>query len=358
MIGSAASDWPAYHLPVASLRFVATAEEAMALPPHLGSALRGVFGHALKDVACLQKEAGAPCAGCREDEVARADGRATRCVYGYLFETPRLPAAVSGDRRLEATHPYVIRSVEVPHDVDGRPPAAASGTGDARLYPAGAPLAFEVNLFGDGIDHVGVVVEACVRMLRRGLGAERAVAEVRELWEQDPFGYAQRSLPFRIDRAGLTLVAGWGEAVARTRTLASRSIALQFLTPAYLVRDGQPIDEPEFAVVARALLRRLTSLAAHHGGEVPEHAFRQMAWQAEGVRLVPWQGAWREWERYSSRQDRRMPFGGLVGVAVYEGALEPYLPYLVYGQATHIGKRCSFGEGRYRIVGGGVPDNP
>ncbi len=41
---------------------------------------------------------------------------------------------------------------------------------------------------------------------------------------------------------------------------------------------------------------------------------------------------------------------------MYEGNVAEFLPYLVYGQAAHVGKQSTFGAGRYRIIGGGMPD--
>jgi len=334
----------AYHLPIASLRFVAVVERAITLPPNAGSTPRGAFGHALKEVGCLYRHQGRPCADCVENAQALAEERPTRCVYGYLFDTPRPPNTPLHERQQDVPHPYVIR------------PIISNVGGGECVYQPGARLEFELQLFGLALSLVGQVVEACVHLTRRGLGAGRGTAEVRELWEQDPFGSERRLLPFLLDRSTLTLVAGWEEAVARTQALASGSVTLRFLTTTHLVREGSPVDAPEFSTVARALLRRLTLLALFHGGEAPIDLFPLLAQHAEGVRLLAWQGQWRDWDRYSARQDRRMTFGGLIGTAAYEGDVAPFLPYLVYGQAVHIGKRSTFGEGRYRVVGAGLPD--
>jgi len=331
----------------------------MTLPPYIGSALRGAFGHALKEVACLYNDRGAPCENCVENREALAEGRATRCVYGYIFETPRPPGATVHERQREVPHPYVIRPVDL--GGGGQSPDQDGDTaGDGRrVYATGARIVFDAQLFGRGIDHVGPVVEASVRMARRGLGVGRWAAEVREVRELEPFGSGNCTLPFQLDRSTLGLVGGWDDAVSRAQALSPGMVALQFLTPTHLVRDHYAVHVPTFPVLARALLRRLTALALFHGGasgEVTGDYFARLARQAEAVRLVSWQGDWREWERYSTRQDRRMTFGGMVGTAVYEGDVAPFLPYLVYGQAVHVGKQSTFGAGRYRIIGGGMPD--
>lgn len=53
----------------------------------------------------------------------------------------------------------------------------------------------------------------------------------------------------------------------------------------------------------------------------------------------------------SSRQDRRMPFGGFVGRITIEGEPEPepLLPYLVAGQYLLVGKNTTFGLGRFVV---------
>jgi len=328
----------AYSLPVASLQFEALVAESIVLPPYGGSTLRGAFGHALRDVGCLYRHEGPPCEQCRENADALTTERPTQCVYGYLFDTPRSPYAQLHERQQEVPHPYVIR-----------PPQGAG-----RLYAPGETLVFEVQLCGLALHLASYVVDACVRLTLGGLGAGRGKSVIHAAWEQDPFGVQRLPLPSFPEPSALQLVVSWEQALAQAHALSPRALALQFLTPAYVVRDKVPVEVPDFATVMRALLRRLTALALFHGGAAPEEHFRALAHEAESVRLVAWDGTWHSWNRYSSRQNRHTPLGGFTGTAVYEGDLSSYLPYLVYGQALHIGKACVLGNGRYRIVGGGT----
>ena len=70
---------------------------------------------------------------------------------------------------------------------------------------------------------------------------------------------------------------------------------------------------------------------------------------AEAVRLTEWQATEREWERYSRRQGQRVPMGGFVGRARYEGDLAPFLPALALGTLVGVGDNCTFGQGRYGL---------
>jgi hypothetical protein len=56
--------------------------------------------------------------------------------------------------------------------------------------------------------------------------------------------------------------------------------------------------------------------------------------------------AWRELFRASGRQQRLVPMSGLLGSVVLEGELEPFLPWLVWGTLTHVGKDAAMGNGR------------
>jgi len=55
-------------------------------------------------------------------------------------------------------------------------------------------------------------------------------------------------------------------------------------------------------------------------------------------------------ERYSRRQERRIPMGGLVGSVTYRGPLDEFLPWLALGEHVHVGKNTVFGMGKYRLL--------
>jgi hypothetical protein len=41
--------------------------------------------------------------------------------------------------------------------------------------------------------------------------------------------------------------------------------------------------------------------------------------------------------------------GGFVGQVTFEGEIEPFLPWLVWGEVVHVGKDAVKGNGRMRI---------
>ena len=53
---------------------------------------------------------------------------------------------------------------------------------------------------------------------------------------------------------------------------------------------------------------------------------------------------------FSSRQERRMEWEGIVGRATYEGDFTPFWKFLRFGQFVHVGHGATFGLGRYRVL--------
>ncbi|HLH75094.1 MAG TPA: CRISPR system precrRNA processing endoribonuclease RAMP protein Cas6, partial [Chloroflexota bacterium] len=58
---------------------------------------------------------------------------------------------------------------------------------------------------------------------------------------------------------------------------------------------------------------------------------------------------WVEVDRYSGRHGRRLPMDGIVGQVTLAGPLMPFLPYLVWGEISHVGKYAVLGHGWYEI---------
>jgi CRISPR/Cas system endoribonuclease Cas6 (RAMP superfamily) len=79
-----------------------------------------------------------------------------------------------------------------------------------------------------------------------------------------------------------------------------------------------------------------------------DHAgLRQIAKEAE---ILDQRLTWQDWARYSSRQQQKIPMGGVVGSYLLNtNGLEPLWPFLWLGQWTHLGKGAVMGLGRYKI---------
>jgi hypothetical protein len=59
---------------------------------------------------------------------------------------------------------------------------------------------------------------------------------------------------------------------------------------------------------------------------------------------------WKDWTRFSSRQQREMTLGGVVGEWKLSGELGELMPWFWLGQWLHVGKETTMGMGRYSLV--------
>jgi hypothetical protein len=128
-------------------------------------------------------------------------------------------------------------------------------------------------------------------------------------------------------------------------------ITIDFRTSTRLKHEGKFVEAaPPFHVLIRTLLRRLSSLSYFHGGQRWETDYRGWIAQAEQVQIAQADVQWVDWERYSTRQQRKMNLGGIVGSVTYTGQLSSFMPLLHLGELVHVGKGAVFGNGQYRIL--------
>ena len=124
---------------------------------------------------------------------------------------------------------------------------------------------------------------------------------------------------------------------------------LHYLTPTRITYNGQLHTAPDFHVIIRNLLRRLSNLAYFHCGGELTLDFKGIIEKSKGIETRDGDVHWHDWERYSARQDTRMKMGGFVGKVDYQGNLAEFVPLLKLGERVHVGKGTAFGLGRYEI---------
>ncbi len=298
------------------------AQEALDLPAYLGSTLRGAFGHVFRRVSCLSPQGG-PCP-------APAD-----CPYHLLFETAPPPDAVALRNLEDVPRPFVI---------------APAPAGPSR-YDTGSEVTFDLTLIGHAQDFLPhfVVTLRELRTLGRGRHpvALRRIETVPLPGGRPTRVYSDEDNLVRSHDASISLAA------CESSPPPSGRFTLRFVTYTRLKHEGVWAQRPDFHIVLRRLLGRLSSLAVFHCGVRLDADFVGLIEKAKAIALVDDRTRWEDWTRYSSRQDRHMVLGGLVGEATYEGPLDGLWPFVAFGQWTHVGKNATFGLGRYEIVGAG-----
>jgi len=355
------------------------AKDALDLPSYLGSTLRGAFGHAFRTIACPAPHGDCPLP--------------SQCPYHLIFETSPPPGSEVLRTHEEIPRPFVIapaltqadtrRSVaepvsRSPESAEGtlversgtskgvrevRPPeevcrTARKGLLDVRTmeltgqpgrqqFNPGDEVSFELILIGHAQEFFPYFVVALREV--DGIGRGRRTVELQRI----------EALPAVSDEARVVydaadnLVRGTADSITledcATLPLPQRPLTIEFLTQTRLKHQGRFIRQPVFQVVFRRLLGRLSSLARFHCGAPMELDFRGLIEQAASIRLVQDDTRWTRWQRYSSRQDRRMEWEGIIGRAIYEGEFVPFWKFLKFGELVQVGHGATFGLGKYRI---------
>jgi len=298
-------------LPIARLHLTVRANAPLHLPPYAGSMLHGALGHALLALAPLPHTDGQPCA------------LHATCPYCQLLASPPLTAHTL-QKFSRMPQPLVIE-----------PPAIG-----AQRLQVGQTFGFGLVLMGRALGMLPIVLQACERALRTGLGPERAPctlqAVVNEIGHQP---LCNKGMPLLNLNKHLPPAAALGV-----------QATLHFHTPLRLQVHGKPARAKQFSArdLLIALARRYQLLQdVHLGNAAPQQDFATLSAQAAAVELVPQDLRWFDWGRFSQRQQQEMKFGGLLGRVQLRGDLAPFAGLLHLGQWLHVGKNASFGLGGY-----------
>ncbi|MCX9157920.1 CRISPR system precrRNA processing endoribonuclease RAMP protein Cas6 [Niveibacterium sp. 24ML] len=281
--------------PYQRIRFVAQVEHPIELPPFAGSALRGVFGHSLRKLACAT---GAPtCDGCPLRH---------QCAYERIFE----PSPPDRARRQYRQIPAAF--VLTPPDTQGR-------------LATGAQLEFGVTLIGSAIKQRDLLIAAWQRALLAGLGPTRGTARLTKCHEDAPLLQPDEH---------------------------ATQLTLQFQTPLFLKRQGKQLNPNEITAseITTALVRRIADLAELQLGWPLDWDFPALTQAARSIDTRNSTLSWASNSRWSNRQQQHMELRGAVGHITLSGKLQPFIELLTLGQALHIGGKTSFGLGRYCIT--------
>jgi hypothetical protein len=130
-------------------------------------------------------------------------------------------------------------------------------------------------------------------------------------------------------------------------------------TPLRLRREGELVTPRTFAFhdLFRNLLRRVSMLSQLHMDRPLALDYPSLSRASRAIELSVKDLRWRDWKRYSSRQQSELAMGGVVGTLVLPGdGLAPFWPYLWLGQWIHAGKGAVMGLGRYHIGAASLPE--
>lgn len=313
-------------LRIARYRFDLEAVDSLHLPVYKGSTLRGGFGYAFKKMVCAQRD-WMHCSPCK---------LANDCPYGYIFDSTLPEGSQLFADLQEVPPPFVLEP-----SLDGR-----------REYQPGDRLAFHLVLVGRGISYLPYFLLAFQELGRMGIGSSRGRYVLQRIIQTRPWSNAEElvydGVDMHVSRQNLGISIQ--EIEARATTLPDDQITLNFATPTRIKFRKSYIQHPEFHVLIRTLLRRLSSLVYFHCGELWNLPVRELIAEAEEIYTIDQRVRWVDWDRFSTHQQQRIDLGGFVGSATFQGDLKPFRSLLALGELLHIGKATVFGHGQFRVV--------
>lgn len=305
------------------MAFFEVGEGGLNLPVFKGSTFRGMFGHIFKNLACT----------CPNLDGTHFE-HLPNCIYGNIFESTN-----NNGKRV------YLHQETIP-----RPFLFEVTSEQQKYYFPGDRISFCFTLFGDSIKYLPYFVNVLDQMGKEGFGNRKQKAFLREIYTVNTEGDFDKRI-FLISENIIKSdfsIFDFKEIITDKKT---NKAIIYFKSPTRLKNNGHYTDLPEFHVVFRSAVRRITSLLYYyHNHQQLDIDFKELFKKAEEVKLVESDVTWYDWERYSNRQKERMKLGGIVGKATYEGDLEPFIPWLQLAEWTHIGKNTTFGLGKIKVV--------
>lgn len=289
---------------------------------YLGSAFRGLFGHALKKIVCPFKEA--HCSSCLLRET---------CHYLKVFETPQVNRR-SSNGTTHLPHPFLlIPPLRTPLEVDKK-----------ELF------FIELVLLKTVLPTLPYILLAFEKMGQMGMSQEKYFFTLESV---DVLQAEQWQTIFHTSQGQISKVLS--PCFVSSPKEFSHLIKLSTCTPLRIKQGGHYLSQHlPFSVLMRRLLRRLDDLNRLYGdGELPIKT-KELLNQAETIMTVKSDLHWVDVRRYSNRQQQRLNLGGLEGSIYYGGDFRPFLHWLAWGQALHVGQATSFGFGKYQFSDGSL----
>ncbi len=359
---------------LARFRFVLEPKNRLALHPrNPGNTLRGAFGSTFKKLVCPTPHE------CRDTCRLKAT-----CPYGQIFEPTPPPGSDRLSLNQDIPRPFVLR-----------PP-----NGIETMARPGEALFFDLILIGKALDYFSYFLVTFRELGDQGIGLGRGRYTIKQVLQLNPLSAARTphsaltdNGPPAADSATVEVYSGSDSLVrpspsrltfddcrrlasllsaARSPQPAHRSplsairgpraaesgmrfadrglrITIRFLTPTHLKADGKIVTRPEFHHLIKRLRDRVNALAHFYCDDALDVEFKAFGERAEAVRTVSCKVRWEDRDRRSWKTGLSHDMGGFVGEVTYEGDVEEFLPLLILGQYTHVGKYAVWGNGRYEV---------
>lgn len=213
-------------------------------------------------------------------------------------------------------------------------------------------MTFRLTFLGPAIDLRIYPIVAMRLWGENGLGYKRGRFELERITAINPLTgerqqvYSSTDQMVHQDDQPLTLgeLSRWCESWQ-----IGNQLKLTFVTPMRMPGRGYKPADLDLKIVLKSALERLSILALLAGMPQTEIDTAAPLAVAEKTTVLARAAQWRDWERYSKSQDRRMSMGGFVGHLLLQGDFSGLKSFLKVAELFHIGKNSTFGFGQVRF---------
>ncbi|MBZ4644012.1 MAG: hypothetical protein PWQ25_1809 [Deferribacteres bacterium] len=273
-------------------------------------ALRAVLGKELKRFACIL----------RHKQTCDDCPLRFQCAYSVVFETPIEKNNDFLKGRDKASHPFITyceRDVNTNFN----------------------ELKFELTLFGKGIKYFPYIYYGFLKAGENGLFRERAKYRITKVFSGGHLVNDGSSDDINLPE-GTLFTADFSE------ELVDKNIRINFLSPSRLKVKGKYSSEISFSDILIASLSRYEILSNLYGTSEKNGKIQINLSEIESENCL----VWKEYKRYSSRQNDSMIFGGVVGYMNLRGKFPIYaISLLKFAEIFGLGKNTGFGFGKILV---------
>lgn len=303
-----------YDLKYATLRVDLEAQENVKLPSFHGSMIRGVLGHTIKEVSCINKNR-LDCIKCN----ASLNCPYTKIFYGVNCNPESMLTKVN-----KIPNPFIIYPLN-----------------NKENYSKGDILSFRITLLGEAIAFVNYFILAIINIESRGLGLLRAKFKPKTIFDEikkENIFDKYEILSNEIKSNSMDF-----------KKVNVKEFKIIFETPFRTKKSGEFTSNIDFELIIRNILRRFSLLIEYYTNKENKIDYKNILEESKNIKIEKINISWKNLERMSSIKKKKLNLSGIIGEIIFKGEIGPFYDYLKIGEIIHVGKSCTMGLGHYRL---------
>ena len=306
-----------------SMKLTFRPEKEIFFPLNPVNTFRGAMGYALRHISCIQRK--------NDDKYAcKSCNLASNCAYALCYETNKEHLKTDIDN---------FKSFEIPHlmNID-------SGFPGNKVVKSGGRYSFNIRLLGNAVTVAPYLIVAAQNAAMKGIRGSKAelVSIIDEfsgkiIWSKHG------------DNLVLPEIDNFTISEPNWKNTENCELKLNLVTPIAFKNKGKITREPDFNRIIGSLMRRYTFFEATEGRKLNWH-FSEISELASKVKISGMNIETVCWERYSTRQEQRIPVSGVIGTVNYIGPVAGFEELLNAGEILRCGRSITLGQGRINVA--------